>query len=488
MFIKLSYISENLYISALKFHLPYAFKDILWGLTAVFCWALFVLYTFYGAKNLRPGEEHGSAKWGEKSDLIANKLIDRKYENNVLFTNSERMSLNTRQTLRNNNTLIIGGSGSGKTRFWVKPNILQMHTSFVITDPKGTLLGDVGQMLVNNGYKIKVFNTVDFSKSMKYNPFSFIRCEADIKVFVDLFISGTKEKGEQSADKFWENAERLLYMALVGYLYYFTDEENRNFAELSRLINLMEVREEDENFKNEVDYMFEEIEIGSEAFAEKYNIEKPGDEDILPPEPNNFAVAQYKKYKLSAAKTAKSILISCGVRLAPFDIDVVREMTMYDEMELDKLGDEKTALFIIIDDKISSFNFLCAIMYSQLFKDLCDKADNVYKGRLPVHVRCILDEFPNCGQIPDFEKIIAVIRSREISANVIVQNPAQIKKLYGENAKTIEGCCDSILFLGSSENDVNKYISEKVGKTTIDHKGTSTSKGQSGSYSVSDQI
>lgn len=323
---------------------------------------------------------------------------------------------------------------------------------------------------------------------MKYNPFSFIRCEADIKVFVDLFISGTKEKGEQSADKFWENAERLLYMALVGYLYYFTDEENRNFAELSRLINLMEVREEDENFKNEVDYMFEEIEIGSEAFAEKYNMDKPSGEDILPPEPNNFAVAQYKKYKLSAAKTAKSILISCGVRLAPFDIDVVREMTMYDEMELDKLGDEKTALFIIIDDKVSSFNFLCAIMYSQLFKDLCDKADNVYHGRLPVHVRCILDEFPNCGQIPDFEKIIAVIRSREISANVIVQNPAQIKKLYGENAKTIEGCCDSILFLGSSENEVNKYISEKVGKTTIDHKGTSTSKGQSGSYSVSDQI
>ncbi|MCD8214452.1 MAG: type IV secretory system conjugative DNA transfer family protein [Clostridiales bacterium] len=343
-------------------------------------------------------------------------------------------------------------------------------------------------MLVNNGYKIKVFNTVDFSRSMKYNPFSFIRCEADIKVFVDLFISGTKEKGEQSADKFWENAERLLYMALVGYLYFFADPEHRNFAELSRLINLMEVREDDENFKNDVDYMFEEIELGSVAFAEKYNLEKPADEDIIPSEPNNFAVDQYKKYKLAAAKTAKSILISCGVRLAPFDIDVVREMTKYDEMELDKIGDEKTALFIIIDDKISSFNFLCAIMYSQLFKDLCDKADNVYHGRLPIHVRCILDEFPNVGQIPDFERIIAVIRSREISANVIVQNPAQIKKLYGENAKTIEGCCDSILFLGSSESEVNKYISDKVGKTTIDHRGTSTSKGQSGSYSVSDQI
>jgi type IV secretion system protein VirD4 len=390
--------------------------------------------------------------------------------------------------MRNNNVIVIGGSGSGKTRFFLKPNLMQLHTSYVITDPKGTVLNEVGKMFADAGYVIKVFNTVDFSKSMHYNPFTFIKSEADIKVFTDLLITSTKEKGEKSADQFWENSERLLYMALIGYIYYELNEDEHNFASLLRMINSMEVRENDEAFKNPVDYMFEELEIGTKAFCKKYNVTLTPDREVKPPQPEHFALSQYKKYKLAAGKTAKSILISAGVRLSAFDVKEVRDMTMYDEMELGTIGDTKTILFIIIDDKVSTFNFLAAMMYSQLFKELCDKADNVYGGRLPVHVRCMLDEFANIGQIPNFEKIISIIRSREISVDVIVQNMAQIEAIYDKQAGTLVGNCDTTVFLGSGEDKTMKSISERVGKTTIDHRSSSETKGSQGSYSLQNQI
>lgn len=483
---KLNDMAENYNVMFSKPYICFEKNAMLCGFVSVFCYFLAVVYYIFGRKNYMQGIEHGSAKWGTASDI--GKYIDKSFQNNMLFTMTERMSLNTRKTMRNNNVLVIGGSGSGKTRFFLKPNLMQLHSSYVITDPKGTVLNEVGQLFADNGYVIKTFNTVDFNKSMHYNPFGFIKSEADIKVFTDLLITSTKEKGEKSADQFWENSERLLYMALIGYIYYELNEEEHNFASLIRMINSMEVREDDETFKNPVDYMFEELEIGTEEFCRKYELQIEPDREIKPPQPEHFALSQYKKYKLAAGKTAKSILISCGVRLAAFDVKQVRDMTMYDEMELSSIGDRKTALFIIIDDKVSTFNFLAAMMYSQLFKELCDKADNVYGGRLPVHVRCMLDEFANIGQIPNFEKIISIIRSREISVDVIVQNMAQIEAIYDKQAGTLVGNCDTTLFLGSGEDKTMKSISERVGKTTIDHRGTSTTKGQQGSYSLQDQI
>jgi type IV secretion system protein VirD4 len=452
----------------------------------VFFFGLVVLLIISSKKNTMPGIEHGSASWGTTADL--RKYIDKDFYKNMLFATMISMSLNTRMTMRNNNVIVIGGSGSGKTRFFLKPNLMQLHTSYVITDPKGTVLNEVGKMFADAGYVIKVFNTVDFSKSMHYNPFTFIKSEADIKVFTDLLITSTKEKGEKSADQFWENSERLLYMALIGYIYYELNEDEHNFASLLRMINSMEVRENDEAFKNPVDYMFEELEIGTKAFCKKYNVTLTPDREIKPPQPEHFALSQYKKYKLAAGKTAKSILISAGVRLSAFDVKEVRDMTMYDEMELGTIGDTKTILFIIIDDKVSTFNFLAAMMYSQLFKELCDKADNVYGGRLPVHVRCMLDEFANIGQIPNFEKIISIIRSREISVDVIVQNMAQIEAIYDKQAGTLVGNCDTTVFLGSGEDKTMKSISERVGKTTIDHRSSSETKGSQGSYSLQNQI
>lgn len=482
---KLTEVSDSIDGFFQEFKLENDVKCLIGGGLSAFFFALIVLLVVYGRKNLRPGEEYGSAKFGNASDIA--KYRDKKYQNNMLFTQTESMSLNTRQTMRNNNVLIIGGSGSGKTRFYVKPNLMQLHTSYVVTDPKGTLLWEMGKLFADNGYKIKVFNTVDFSRSMHYNPFTFIKTESDIKVFVDLLITSTKEKGEKSADQFWENSERLLYMALVGYIHFELDEEEHNFATLVKLINNMEVREDDEAFMNKIDYMFEELELGTKAFFEKYNVEIEPDRVIKPPQPEHFALSQYKKYKLAAGKTAKSILISCGVRLSAFDVKEVRELTMYDEMELGTIGDEKTILFIIIDDKITTFNFLVAMMYSQLFKELCDKADNVYNGRLPLHTRMILDEFANIGQIPNFEKIISVIRSREISVNVIVQNMAQIEALYDKQAGTLVGNCDTTLFLGSGEEKTMESISKRIGKETIDTRNASTTKGTSGSYSIQDQ-
>lgn len=471
------------------YHISTRKNDLITGGIAVFGFFLFVIYQVFNKHNYLAGQEHGSARWGTPTDIA--KYKDSNYQNNVLLTMTERLSLNTRKTMRNLNVLIIGGSGSGKTRFYLKPNLMQMHTSYVITDPKGTVLLEVGKMLEDNGFKIKIFNTVDFDKSMHYNPFGFIQDEKDILVFVDLFMTSTSKKGQTASDPFWENAEKMLYLALIGYMFYELPKEEQNFSTLTTMINSMEVREEDETFMNEIDYRFEELEIGTEAFYDKYDLPKDQryeERKNRKAEPNHFAVSQYKKFKLAAGKTAKSILISCGVRLSPFDVKQVRDMTMYDEMELGTLGDEKQALFIIIDDKMPTFNFLAAIMYSQLFKELCDKADNVYKGRLPVHVRCLLDEFANIGQIPNFDKLIATIRSREISVNVIVQNMAQIESIYDKNAGTIVGNCDTTLFLGSGEEKTMKSISDRIGKTTIDHRGSSETKGAQGSYSLQDQI
>lgn len=432
------------------------------GLVGVF---LVVLYNYFTRSNRLEGKEHGSAEWGSAIDIKP--FIDKDYEKNMLLTETERISIDTRKTLRNNNILVVGGSGSGKTRFFVKPNLMQLHTSYVITDPKGTLLPECGKMLVDAGYKLKYFNTIDFSKSMHYNPFEYIRKEKDILKLVNTIILNTNGEGEKAKEDFWVKAERLLYQALIGYIYYELPKEDRNFSTLLYLLNQMEAKEDNEEFKTPIDIIFEDLENEDEG---------------------HFAVRQYKKYKQAAGKTAKSILISCGSRLSPFDIKELREITEYDELELDTLGDNKQALFIIIDDTDSTFNFLVSILYTQMFNVLCNKADNEYKGRLPVHVRCLLDEFANIGQIPSFEKLIATIRSREISAVPIVQNMAQIKGLYKEQAGTIVGNCDTTLFLGSGEEETQKSISARVGKTTIDHTAINISKGQSGSLSLNNQI
>ena len=416
-------------------------------------------------KHYRRGEEHGSAKWGNVKK-INRRYKEKRFTKNKLLTMHVQISYNMRKHLRNVLTVVIGGSGSGKTRFFVKPNLMQMHSSYVVTDPKGTVLVECGKMLSKNNYRIKVLNTINFAKSMHYNPFAYIRSEKDILKLVNTIIVNTKGEGQQASEDFWVKAEKLYYTALIAYIWYEAPEEEQNFSMLIDLVDASEAREDDENFKNAVDLLFEELEQKN---------------------PNHFAVRQYKKYKLAAGKTAKSILISCGARLAPFDIKELRDLTAYDELELDTLGEKKTALFVIISDTDATFNFIVSIMYSQLFNLLCDKADDVYNGRLPIHVRCLLDEFANIGQIPQFEKLIATIRSREISASIILQSKSQLKALYRDNASTIEGNCDTTLFLGGKEKDTLKDLAEILGKETIDLYNTSDTRGTSQSYGLNYQ-
>ena len=419
-------------------------------------------------KKFRQGEEYGSARWGRPEDIRP--YMDDDFSNNVILTQTEGLTMNSRpkqpKYARNKNILVIGGSGSGKTRFFVKPNLMQMHSSYVVTDPKGTVLVECGKMLEKNGYIIKSLNTINFRKSMHYNPFAYIRSEKDILKLVNTIIVNTKGDGDKSGEDFWVKAEKLYYTALIGYIWYEAPEHEKNFTTLLELINASEAREDDETFKNPVDLMFDELEER---------------------DPDHFAVKQYRKYKLAAGKTAKSILISCGARLAPFDIAELREVTAYDELELDTLGDRKTALFLIMSDTDDSFNFLISMCYTQLFNLLCEKADDVYGGRLPVHVRCLLDEFANIGQIPNFDKLIATIRSREISASIILQSQSQLKAIYRDNADTIVGNCDTMLFLGGKERTTLKEISEILGKETIDSFNTSENRGKEISHGLNYQ-
>ena len=413
------------------------------------------------AKNFRHNREYGSARWGKREDIEP--YIDPNFQNNVILSQTERLTMNSRPTnpkyARNKNVLVVGGSGSGKTRFFIKPNILQMH------DPKGTVVNEVGNALVKNGYRMKIFNTINFKKSMHYNPFAYVHDEKDILKLVTTLIANTKGEGK-AGDEFWEKAEKLLYSALIGYIHYEAPEEEQNFSTLLEMLNAMEVREDDEEFKNPVDLMFEEL-------AER--------------DPDHFAVRQYAKYKLSAGKTAKSILVSCGARLSPFDIKELREITSYDELELDTLGDKKTALFLIMSDTDATFNFLISMVYTQLFNLLCEKADDVYGGRLPVHVRCLIDEAANIGQIPNLEKLMATIRSREISAALVLQAKSQLKAIYKDNADTITGNCDSQIFLGGSEQTTLKELNTILGKETIDMYNTGESRGTSQSYNMNYQ-
>ncbi|MGN0679565.1 MAG: VirD4-like conjugal transfer protein, CD1115 family [Oscillospiraceae bacterium] len=423
------------------------------------------------AKKFRQGKEYGSARWGTIDD-IRPYMDEKNFENNIILTQTERLTMEERppsgpKYARNKNILVIGGSGSGKTRFFVKPNLMQMHSSYVVTDPKGTVLVECGKLLdVVGHYKIKSLNLINFKKSMHYNPFAYIRSEKDILKLVNTIISNTKGEGEKSGEDFWVKAERLLYTAYIGYIYYEAPEEEQNFNTLIEMIDASEAREDDENFKNPIDLLFERLENKN---------------------PTHFAVRQYKKYKLAAGKTAKSILISCGARLAPFDIAELRDLMAYDELELETLGERKTALFVIISDTDTTFNFVAAIMYSQLFNLLCDKADDEYGGRLPVHVRCILDEFANIGQIPNFDKLIATIRSRRISASIILQAQSQLKTMYKDSADTIVGNCDTTLFLGGKEKSTLKEMSEVLGKETIDLLNTGESRGQQQSYNLNYQ-
>ena len=443
-------------------------KDLLIGIAGGVALRLVVYFKAKNAKKFRQGVEYGSARWGNAKDIEP--YVDPVFENNVILTETERLMMSGRpkqpKYARNKNILVIGGSGSGKTRFFVKPTLMQMHSSYVVTDPKGTVLVECGKMLLKNGYKVKVLNTINFKKSMHYNPFAYIRSEKDILKLVNTIILNTKGEGQQSGEDFWVKAEKLYYTALIGYIWYECVEEEQNFTTLLDMINASEAREDDEEFKNPVDLMFDELEER---------------------EPDHFAVKQYKKYKLAAGKTAKSILISCGARLAPFDIKELRDLTSYDELELDMLGDEKTALFVIISDTDDTFNFIVSIMYTQLFNLLCDRADDVYNGRLPIHVRCLLDEFANIGQIPKFEKLIATIRSREISASIILQSKSQLKAIYKDNADTIEGNCDTTLFLGGKEKTTLKELAEVLGKETIDLYNTSDTRGTSQSYGLNYQ-
>ena len=442
--------------------------DIIMGIgTAVLI--KFIVYTKgKNAKKFRQGKEYGSARWGNRKDIEP--YMDEKFQNNILLTKTERLSMNGRPSnpkyARNKNVLVIGGSGSGKTRFYVKPNLMQMHSSYCVTDPKGTIVLECGKMLEDNGYEIRILNTINFKKSMKYNPFSYIHSEKDILKLVQTIIANTKGEGEKAGEDFWVKAEKLYYTALIAYIYYEAPKEEKNFATLLDMIDASEVREDDENYKNPIDRLFEALEKK---------------------EPRHFAVKQYKKYKLAAGKTAKSILISCGARLAPFDIQELRDLMSEDELELDCLGDRKTALFVIISDTDDTFNFVVSIMYSQLFNLLCDKADDVYGGRLPVHVRFLLDEFANIGLIPKFEKLIATIRSREISASIILQAQSQLKAIYKDNADTIIGNCDSTLFLGGKEKTTLKELSETLGKETIDLYNISETKSNQNSFAMNYQ-
>ena len=442
--------------------------DILMGV-GVAVLIKFIVYTKgKNAKKFRQGKEYGSARWGTRKDIEP--YVDEKFQNNILLTQTERLTMNGRPAnpkyARNKNVLVIGGSGSGKTRFYVKPNLMQMHSSYCVTDPKGTIVIECGKMLEDNGYEIKILNTINFKKSMKYNPFAYLRSEKDILKLVQTIIANTKGEGEKAGEDFWVKAEKLYYTALIGYIFYEAPREEKNFATLLDMIDASEVREDDETYMNPIDRLFEALEKK---------------------EPTHFAVKQYKKYKLAAGKTAKSILISCGARLAPFDIQELRDLMKEDELELDTLGDRKTALFVIISDTDDTFNFVVSIMYSQLFNLLCDKADDEYGGRLPVHVRCLLDEFANIGLIPKFEKLIATIRSREISASIILQAQSQLKAIYKDNADTIVGNCDSTLFLGGKEKTTLKELSETLGKETIDLYNTSETRSNANSYGLNYQ-
>ena len=447
--------------------------DLLIGLIAGALLKLAVYVKGKNRKKLRQGEEYGSARWGKPEDIKP--YMDPEFSNNVILTQTEFLTMNSRpkqpKYARNKNILVIGGSGSGKTRFFVKPSLMQctskdFPTSYIVTDPKGTLILETGKMLQRYKYRIKVLNTINFKKSMKYNPFAYLRSEKDILKLVNTIIANTKGDGEKSGEDFWVKAEKLYYTALIGYIWYEAPEDEKNFTTLLEMINASEAREDDEDFQNPVDLMFERLE------------EK---------DPEHFAVKQYKKYKLAAGKTAKSILISCGARLAPFDIKELRELMETDEMELDTIGDRKTALFVIISDTDDTFNFVVSILYTQLFNLLCDKADDEYGGRLPVHVRCLLDEFANIGQIPKFEKLIATIRSREISASIILQSQSQLKAIYKDNADTIVGNCDTTLFLGGKEKTTLKEISEILGKETIDSFNTSETRGRELSHGLNYQ-
>lgn len=442
--------------------------DIIMGVVLAVLIKIIVYTKGKNAKKFRQGKEYGSARWGTKKDI--DPYMDEKFQNNILLTQTERLTMNGRPAnpkyARNKNVLVIGGSGSGKTRFYVKPNLMQMHSSYCVTDPKGTIVLECGKMLEDNGYEIKILNTINFKKSMKYNPFAYIRSEKDILKLVQTIIANTKGEGEKAGEDFWVKAEKLYYTALIGYIFYEAPREEKNFATLLDMIDASEVREDDETYMNPIDRLFEALEKK---------------------EPTHFAVKQYKKYKLAAGKTAKSILISCGARLAPFDIRELRDLMSEDELELDTLGDRKTALFVIISDTDDTFNFVVSIMYSQLFNLLCDKADDVYGGRLPVHVRCLLDEFANIGLIPKFEKLIATIRSREISASIILQAQSQLKAIYKDNADTIVGNCDSTLFLGGKEKTTLKELSETLGKETIDLYNTSETRSNQKSFGLNYQ-
>ena len=455
--------------------------DLLVGIAAAAIIRLVVYVKGKNAKKYRRNIEYGSARWGTREDIAP--FVDPVFENNIILTQTESLMMSNRpkdpRNARNKNVLVIGGSGSGKTRFFLKPNLMQLHSSYVVTDPKGSVVCEVGKLLERNNYKIKIFNTINFKKSMHYNPFAYIHSEKDILKLVTTLITNTKGDGK-SGDEFWTKAETLLYCALIGYIHYEAPPEEQNFVTLLEFINAMEVREDDEEYKNPVDRMFEELE------AEK---------------PNHFAVRQYKKYSLAAGKTAKSILVSCGARLAPFDIAELREITMYDELELDTLGDkiflnekdkkdkrfQKTALFLIMSDTDSTFNFLISMIYTQLFNLLCEKADDVYGGRLPVHVRCLIDEAANIGQIPNLEKLVATIRSREISACLVLQAQSQLKALYKDNADTIIGNMDSRIFLGGAEPTTLKELNQSLGKETIDTFNTGESRGREVSHSLNYQ-
>ena len=441
--------------------------DLCVGIAAALLIRLAVYIKGKNARKFRKNIEYGSARWGNAEDIKP--YVDPTFANNVILTQTERLTMNSRpkdpKTARNKNVLVVGGSGSGKTRFFIKPNLMQLHSSYVVTDPKGSIVVECGKLLQRNQYKIKILNTINFKKSHHYNPFAYLHSEKDILKLVTTLIANTQGDGK-SGDDFWRKAETLLYTALIGYIYYEAPVEEQNFATLIEMINTMEVREDDEDFKNPVDLMFEEL-------AKR--------------EPHHFAVRQYAKYRLAAGKTAKSILISCGARLAPFDIQELREITSYDELELDTLGDRKTALFIIISDTDDTFNFLASMVYTQLFNLLCDKADDVYGGRLPVHVRCLIDECANIGQIPKLEKLMATIRSREISACLVLQAQSQLKALYKENCDNIIGNCDSSVFLGGKEPTTLKELSAALGKETIDTFNTGESRGREVSHSLNYQ-
>ena len=441
--------------------------DLFIGLCCGAAMRLAVYLKGKNAKKYRHGMEYGSARWGGPKDIEP--FMAPKFEDNIILTKTERLMMSNRppdpKNARNKNVLVVGGSGSGKTRFWLKPNLLQCHSSYVITDPKGSIVVECGNALLQKGYKLKIFNTINFSKSMRYNPMAYIHSEKDILKLVTALMTNTKGEG-QGGDPFWDKAERLLLVSLIAYLHYEAPVEEQNFATLLEMLNTMQVSEDDETYQNPVDLLFE---------------------DLGKKKPKSFAVRQYKLYKLAAGKTAKSILISCGARLAPFDIQEVRDATMYDELQLDTLGDKKTALFLIMSDTDSTFNFLISMVYTQLFNLLCDKADDVYGGKLPIHVRCLIDECANIGQIPNLEKLVATIRSREISACLVLQARSQLKAIYKDNADTIVGNMDSQIFLGGSEPTTLKDLSEMLGKETIDAFNTSDTRGNSPSYGTTFQ-